>query len=101
MPTVQQNNRKPTVPRINVTGLLACSAEREQWDKLVDDIGRMMYACGFADGQRAASDAWGSRPKHIVRYGPSHAELERRRWGDGGREHFGDPRPGDYPGRGE
>ena len=31
--------------------------------------------------------------------GPSHAELEERRWGPGGREHFGDPRPGDYRGR--
>ena len=31
---------------------------------------------------------------------PSHAELEERRWGPGGREHFGDPRPGDFPGTG-
>lgn len=31
--------------------------------------------------------------------GPSWAELERRRWGPGGRLHFGDPRPGDFPGR--
>ena len=28
------------------------------------------------------------------------AELEARRWGPGGREHFADARPGDYPGRG-
>lgn len=27
------------------------------------------------------------------------AELEAERWGPGGREHFGDPRPGDFPGR--
>jgi len=25
--------------------------------------------------------------------------LEEARWGLGGREHFGDPRPGDFPGR--
>ena len=31
--------------------------------------------------------------------GPSHAELEEKRWGPGGRAHFADPRPGDYPGR--
>jgi hypothetical protein len=31
---------------------------------------------------------------------PSHAELEQRRWGPGGRAHFADPRPGDFPGRG-
>jgi len=27
------------------------------------------------------------------------AALEELRWGPGGREHFADPRPGDYPGR--
>jgi hypothetical protein len=27
------------------------------------------------------------------------AGLEIERYGPGGREHFGDPRPGDYPGR--
>jgi hypothetical protein len=27
------------------------------------------------------------------------AELDALRWGPGGREHFGDPRPGDFPGR--
>jgi hypothetical protein len=31
---------------------------------------------------------------------PPHAELEERRWGPGGRAHFTDPRPGDFPGRG-
>ena len=28
------------------------------------------------------------------------AEMEERRWGPGGRAHFADPRPGDFPGRG-
>ncbi len=28
------------------------------------------------------------------------AELEVLRWGPGGRAHFADPRPGDFPGRG-
>ncbi len=31
---------------------------------------------------------------------PTQAELETRRWGPGGRAHFADPRPGDFPGRG-
>jgi len=31
---------------------------------------------------------------------PTLAELETRRWGPGGRAHFADPRPGDFPGRG-
>jgi len=30
---------------------------------------------------------------------PTFAELETRRWGPGGRAHFADPRPGDFPGR--
>ena len=34
-----------------------------------------------------------------VASGPPFAEIEERRWGPEGREHFGDPRPGDYPGR--
>lgn len=31
---------------------------------------------------------------------PSHAELEQRRWGPGGRSRYGDPRPDDYQGKG-
>jgi hypothetical protein len=31
---------------------------------------------------------------------PPYAELEQRRWGPGGRAHFADPRPGDFPGPG-
>jgi hypothetical protein len=30
---------------------------------------------------------------------PGLDELEARRWGPGGREHFADPGPGDFPGR--
>jgi hypothetical protein len=37
---------------------------------------------------------------HSARPGPSFAELKERRWGPGGRVHFADPRPGDFPGRG-
>ena len=42
--------------------------------------------------------AWNRIARAAVR-GPSHAELEVKRWGPGGREHFADPRPGDFPGR--
>ena len=42
---------------------------------------------------------WNELAQGVVS-GPSHAELEERRWGPGGRAHFADPRPGDYPGRG-
>jgi hypothetical protein len=32
----------------------------------------------------------------VSKGGPTYQELEERRWGPGGQEHFGDPRPGDY-----
>ena len=40
--------------------------------------------------QEALHRAMAARILHGVPF----AELERRRWGPGGREHFGDPRPG-------
>jgi hypothetical protein len=61
------------------------------------------YACGLAAGRRqeaAERDAlWAAAAGPIARGGAPAAELELRRWGPGGREHFGDPRPGDYLGR--
>ena len=44
--------------------------------------------------------AWIEAATPIANGGPTFAELELRRWGPGGRAHFGDPRPGDFPGRG-
>ena len=56
----------------------------------------------FADGYAAAEADMAARWDRIARTtapGPSFAELEEKRWGSGGRAHFADPRPGDYPGR--
>ena len=56
----------------------------------------------FADGYAAAEADMAARWDRIARTTaprPSHAELEEKRWGPGGRAHFADPRPGDYPGR--
>lgn len=54
------------------------------------------YERGLADGYvRAIADV-----KAVQRGLVLDAELEARRWGPGGRGHFGDPRPGDFPGRG-
>ena len=39
---------------------------------------------------------WAALVRPVVT-GISHAELEQRRWGPGGRAHFADPRPGDFP----
>ena len=55
---------------------------------------------GYEHGARQLEAEWPAIVAPVLRNRPDHAELERRRWGPGGREHFGDPRrPGDYPGR--
>jgi hypothetical protein len=64
------------------------------------------YQVGHEDGYRAGrqdmadelADAWNRIAAEPLRR-PTHAELEKRRWGPGGRARFGDPRPGDYQGR--
>jgi len=59
-------------------------------------LGREMYAAGYAAAEADMAARW-DRIARTVR-GPSHAELEEKRWGPG-RAHFGDPRTGDFPGR--
>ena len=61
-------------------------------------VGREMYAAGYAAAE-ADMDARWNRIARAAVCGPPHAELEVKRWGPGGREHFADPRPGDFPGR--
>ena len=56
-----------------------------------------MYEAGRRDAEADMAARW-ARTAAAVR-GPAHAELEERRWGPGGREHFADARPGDFPGR--
>ena len=72
-----------------------------------NQLARQMYQAGqragFAAGYRQADADEAARWAEIARpvaRGISHAELEARRWGPGGRAHFADPRPGDFPGRG-
>jgi len=53
------------------------------------------YERGQVDGYlRAVSDFKAFQHAEV-----RDAELEARRWGPGGRDHFADPRPGDFPGR--
>jgi hypothetical protein len=61
-------------------------------------VGREMFAAGYAAAEADMDAAWNRIARAAVR-GPSHAELEEKRWGPAGRAHFGDPRPGDFPGR--
>ena len=68
-------------------------------------LAREMYEAGHADGYQAgyrqAEADQAARWHQATRPagGPSHAELEERRWGPGGRARFADPRPSDFPGR--
>ena len=60
-------------------------------------IGRLMYEAGRREAEAEMTDRW-SRVTAVVR-GPDLDEIEARRWGPGGRAHFADPRPNDYPAR--
>jgi hypothetical protein len=69
-------------------------------------LAREMYQAGqragFQAGYEQAAADMAARWEQIARpvaHGISHAELEERRWGPGGRARFADPRPGNFPGR--
>ncbi|HET9970355.1 MAG TPA: hypothetical protein VFQ68_19130 [Streptosporangiaceae bacterium] len=53
------------------------------------------FSRGFEEGYMCAVADVKAAQQGIVR----DARLEEVRWGPGGREHFADPRPGDFPGR--
>ena len=53
------------------------------------------YERGASDGYTHAIADVKAAEHGLVR----DAEMETRRWGPGGRAHFADPRPGDFPGR--
>jgi hypothetical protein len=64
-------------------------------------VGREMYAAGRRDAEAEMAERWNriAGPVSRARDAGGIEEIEARRWGPGGREHFGDPRPGDFPGR--
>ena len=74
----------------------------EYWRSLFADAHRgelaEAYARGRADEARERDQLWRDAADPIARSGPTFAELERRRWGPGGRVRFGDAREGDYMG---
>ena len=63
-----------------------------------NQVGRLMYEAGRREAEAEMAAQW-SRVAAVVR-GPDLGEIEARRWGPGGRAHFGDSRPGDFSGRG-
>ena len=62
-----------------------------------NQVGRLMYEAGRREAEAEMAAQW-SRITAATR-GPDLAEIEERCWGPAGREHFADPRPGDFPGR--
>ena len=72
------------------------------------DTFRLAYQLGYQAAQQVAyaravheiDEAWADLARKIRGYAarPTESELEQRRWGPGGRQHFADPRPGDHPG---
>ncbi len=62
-------------------------------------LARQMYQAGYAQAEADMAERWARIAAPVV-HGRPWAELEERRWGPGGRAHFADPRPGDFPGRG-
>jgi hypothetical protein len=63
-----------------------------------NQLAREMYDLGRRRAEAEQAEAWHALAAPVA-HGITHAELEERRWGPGGREHFADPRPGDYPGK--
>lgn len=87
----------------DIRALLVTAAERDTWLRRVLAAELDGYRRGYGDGYRDGGEELYARRRAappIVITGPSYAELELRRWGPGGREHFGDPRPNDFRGRG-
>ena len=63
--------------------------------EMAEQAAATAYERGAADGYAHAIADVKAAQHGLVR----DAELETRRWGPGGRAHFADPRPGDFPGR--
>ena len=61
-------------------------------------LAREMFQAGYRQASADMTARWAQIARPVV-HGISFAELEGRRWGPGGRAHFADPRPGDFPGR--
>jgi hypothetical protein len=71
-------------------------AETAYRNQLAREMAAAGYERGLAAGYVRAIEDVKAYQHGLVRA----AEIEAARWGPGGREHFADPRPGDFPGRG-
>ena len=90
-------------PRDAIEAAELAEAETVYRHQLAREMFQAGQRAGFEVGYRQAEADQAARWAEVARpiaHGISHAELEERRWGPGGRAHFADPRPGDFPGRG-
>jgi hypothetical protein len=70
-------------------------AETAYRNQLAREMAAAEYERGLADGYvLAIADVKAVQHGLVL-----DAQLEAARWGPGGRGHFADPRPGDFPGR--
>ncbi len=93
---------------MNTALLRALSDELDHYHRLTLILERLAYDRGHGDGWRSGRAALleeqAQAERHLYQHlepvlmSPAFAELERRRWGPGGRARFGDPRPTDYRG---
>jgi hypothetical protein len=81
-------------PEAAIEAAELAEAETSYRNQLAREADAAAYERGRADGYVEAVADMKAVQHGIVR----DAELETRRWGPGGREHFADPRPGDFPG---
>lgn len=90
MVSVPQNTRNVTRSSSEYSRLIALSDERDRWMSLGISIARAAYRAGRHDGWYAhkeiSEERWRQRRPVHVAWGPPHAELEERRWGEGGRD---------------
>lgn len=70
---------------------LVRAAAREAYDAGLAEGWRL----GYEHGARLRQTEWPRAIAKLLSGEPSLEELELRRWGPGGRERFGDPRPSD------
>lgn len=94
---------EPVTPEEALAAAEAVETETAYWLRLARQAYEAGRQAGFEAGYQQAEADQAARWTQTARAaagGPAYAELEERRWGPGGRAHFADPRPGDFPGRG-
>jgi len=74
----------------------------EMWRRMgretADEARTEGWRAGYEAGARVLADTWPALVATVTRDGPSHDEMEARRYGPGGRAAFADPRPADRTG---